>query len=974
MNCSYCGYFNEHETELCARCGTKMPQPTCNSCDQHVEWGSINCGQCRTTEELTEVTPCPSCNAVNHESADYCTKCGTPMAVITRVLTLARSKDQNLLDTWRVYGIETKIVGRERELEILDLAFEDVVSQNEVQFVALTAPSGRGKSRLLSEFQDRLNKRLSAAHFAIATSRDEAGDPYSMFARLLKDRFYIEESAGPSQARRKLLDATKYLVGGEDGVRVAHLVGELLDIHFKDSPYLPTIRDPDGAHELDRRCFEALASLLEADASKDPLVVVLEDLQYANQRSLALISYMKEHLRDSRILFILTWSNEELKTDYFVAETTFHSTIELDRLSDEDIESFVIDTLRKTKSVPDEVISRIVDSAHGNPYTVEETLRMLISQGIVDTRTKEWTIDLARFSEVDLPQTIETAINARLHTLNADERLVLEMAACIGNVFWAELVRCLYRMRLDDKSVSRQWSQEESEDERCNALLESLERKDMIRRRKDSMISGTNELYFKHRLERKIVYSAISDSEKQKAHQLTAQWLELKFPQNAERIIDVIASHFDRAGAVEQAAAKYLEAAKFAAERYQNKTAIEFYVKSLSYLSDADIDRKITAFGAVGELHVSQGEYDQGLTYFREMLRYCWLLNDTNRGGYAYIKLANAYQNVGEYELAMNNLANALDLFHESDEKQGIAETLDQIGRIHMLRGSFENASDRYEASLQLRRELGDKQSLATSLNNLGGLRLQQGDLKAAMGHFREALEYRKEIDDRYGVVSSYNNLAVLCIERNQIEQALHLLREALTITREIGYRGLQSIVLNNIGEIYLISGEIEQAHTYLNEAAQIAEVSGEKRVLFDVYRNLGRAALKEAKFDIALERGNEALSVANQLDSELRVAVGIGNLADVRAQMFLAQKTEGCDVLADELYKDAIGILSSIGHDAETGRLLLNYARLEFQRKKYDSTLTKLKRAEEIFERMELQDELDTTLGLIEKVGNIEK
>ncbi len=896
------------------------------------------------------------------------------MAVITRVMTLSRSTDQAPLDTWRVYGIETTIVGRENELEILDAVYEEVVEQNDVRFVAITAPTGRGKSRLLSEFQERLNKRLSAAHFAHAASRDEAGDPYSMFARLLKDRFYIEESAGISQARRKLLDATKYLVGGKDSDRVAHLVGELLDIHFDESPYLPTVRDTEGANDLDRRCFEALATLLKADASKDPLVVVLEDLQYATKRSLDLISYMKENLHDSRILFVLSWSKEELESNYFLGEATFHTTIELDRLSDEDIESFVTDTLRKAKSVPRDVLARIVDSAHGNPLTVEETLRMLISQGIVDTRTKEWTIDVERFADVDLPQTIETAVHARLHTLTEDERMVLEMAASIGNVFWTELVRCLYRMRLDDTSLSRQWSQEESEDERCNSILESLERKDMIRRHKDSLISSSSEMFFKHRLERQVVYRGIKDSDKQRSHQLIAQWLETKFPQSAERIVDVIAAHYDRAGAVEHAAAKYLEAAKFAGEKYQNKRAIEFYIKSLSYLSDADIDRKITAYGDLGELYVSQGEYDQGLTYFREMLRYCWLLNDQNRGGYAYIKLANAYQLVGEYELAMNNLANALDLFHESDEKSGIAETLDSIGRIHTLRGSFENASDRYEAALQLRREIGDKRDIATSLNHLGGLRLHQGDLKAAMGHFRHALEYRKEIDDRQGVVSSYNNLAVLCVERNQVEQALHLLREALNIAREIGYRGSESVVLNNIGEVYLISGEVAQAHIYLREAAEIAEVSGEKRVLFDVYRNLGKAALKEAKFETAIKRMNEALTVANQLDSELLVGVGIGNLADVRAQMFLAQKTEGCDVLADELYKDAIEILSTIGNDGEIGRLLLNYARLQFQQKKYDSTLEKLKRAKEIFERIELKDELETTLGLIEKVENIEK
>lgn len=576
MDCAYCGYSNEHETELCARCGTKIQPPECISCGEKTTWGKTTCDTCKKVEISSELSPCPSCSAFNASSAEYCTHCGTPMAVITHVVNKSLNDDVKALDTWRVYGIETNIVGRDEELDILERIFKNVVEKNKVQCVSLTAPTGRGKSRLLAEFKQRLNAQFSEAHVSHAASRNENNIPYSMFARLLKDRFYIDEKDNPELAKRKLLDAIKYIVGGTESERVAHLVGELLNIHFDDSPHLPSIRDTAGAQDLDRLCYEALTKVLIADAEKDPLIIILEDLQYAPRRALDLISYVMKNLKDSRVFLVLTWAPQELQFDYFFADTVFDQKIELGRLSDEDIESFVIDTLRKAGELPKKMLAEIVRSAHGDPLTVEETLRILISRGIIDTRTKDWTIDLNRFEKIELPETVENAVHARLRSLSEEEQHVLQMAACVGNVFWPDLIRCLYRLKVDSSTQSsNQWGDGESEDSRCDRLLESLERKDIIRRHENSQIPDTQEMFFKHRLERHILYDELNPEDKKHFHQLTAQWLENKLPQNMEGIIDLIATHFDRAGAIQHAAMRYLEAAKSAQKKYQNEHAID---------------------------------------------------------------------------------------------------------------------------------------------------------------------------------------------------------------------------------------------------------------------------------------------------------------------------------------------------------------------------------------------------------------
>src|SRR5690606_33025430 len=110
MNCSYCGYFNEEETTACQRCGSNLPEPMCDECGQEIAWGSVTCDRCQRLAKSADKTPCPSCGTMNLVSAEYCTACGTPMAVITRVMMLSRAREREPLETWRVYGIETRLV------------------------------------------------------------------------------------------------------------------------------------------------------------------------------------------------------------------------------------------------------------------------------------------------------------------------------------------------------------------------------------------------------------------------------------------------------------------------------------------------------------------------------------------------------------------------------------------------------------------------------------------------------------------------------------------------------------------------------------------------------------------------------------------------------------------------------------------------------------------------------------------------
>ncbi|MEZ4460479.1 MAG: tetratricopeptide repeat protein [bacterium] len=949
MECNYCGFKLPADGSMCPRCGTHNddPPPAIASVDE---------------------VSCKGCGAVNHSSAEYCITCGAPMAVITRVTQMVRTREREELETWRVYGIETSMVGREAELQTLLNAHEEVATTGKLKTLAITADIGLGKSRLLAEFRRQLDARLSSTIVLTGESRDESSGPYSVFSRLLRQRFYIAEKEPPEMARRKLLEACKTIVG-KDAERVAHLIGQIIEIGFENSPHIPEVGDTEGAVDLERRSYDALIQLFRADSVQNPLVVILEDLQFATRPVLALIAHMQKQLADAPILLIVSWNADEISEDHPVASFVSDLRLGLQPLSDREVRAFVNDTLRRA-SVPSGLIDRITEAAHGNPLTVEEFLRILIAENVIDTRTERWVVHVDRLKDVELPTTIEGAVEARLRALTDDERLVLGMAACIGQVFWPELVTALYHLHEDQTGVAiAHWS-DTNLDTRVEDILESLERKDMIRRHEEALFADIEQSYFKHRLEQRKIYETLPLQERQRYHRLIPQWLERRLP-SREGFEEAMASHYDRARSLEQAARHYLAAANAARQRYDHEHAISLYLKGLSYLSDSDIELKLTAFHDLGTVYDLLGEYDQALAYYREMLRYAWILNDRAKGGVGYNKIGRAHRSLGEYDRALEHFKIALDLFRSFDDLRGIASTLDDIGKIHWIRGNFVEAETHYTAGLHLRRESADERSVALSLNHLGSLKLQQGDLKEAMVYFREALELRRAVGDRQGVVDSFNNLGILLLERGDIDEAKTLFEEALESSKGMDYRGAQGIILNNLGELSLMTGQTHEARRYLEEALAGAEDGGDRRVIFDILRNLARLELSEFNKQVARERITDALQIAHQLDSDVLIASGMLGLADIHASsVFSSSPAEDHASMARECFVQAESLLRHIGNEAELAKCLMSFGRFCLETQQDDEASEYLSDAAQIFGRLGMRRMVDQVQNLMSSVG----
>jgi tetratricopeptide (TPR) repeat protein len=931
--CPYCGFENEDDAAACARCGAVL--------------GAVEADEDELAALGVDEVPCPSCGSINTSSAEYCTSCGTPMAVITRVIELSSANQRGPLETWRVFGIETRMVARDAELARLDALHTQCVSSQSCTFAAVVSGTGLGKSRLFAELRRALDASFSSSVVAQAECRVITTAPFAVIGRLLRERFYIAEDEPHAIASRKFGEAIRSILRDDESARrVARLVGHMIGLdssHEDDEPL------PDDHN----RSFEALAELLRADAARDPMILIVEDLQYASAQTIRLLTYLRRALAGSPILVLLSWNPDEVIEGSELSTLETDETLRLNNLTDDQVDAFVRQTLYKANEVPKVLVDKIVESAHGNPLAVEEMLRLLISEGTVDTRQAEWRVHASRVKKVKLPQTVEAAVRARLHALNVEERALLGMAACVGDSFWPRLLVCLGRLASER---DRQAGDGPDDAARVEAILESLERKDMVRRRDASTISGETELFFKHRIERKALYAGLDSGERQRYHRLTAQWLARASERDALDLDEAIAEHFDRARCLDHAAHWYLRAARVARARYANRKAITLFTKGLSYLSDADMNLKIAAFHDLGSVYDALGEFDQALAYYRELLRFAWLLDDGAKAGVAHNKIGRALRALGEFDDALDSLQRSLVLFQGAHDLKGVASTLDDIGKIHWIRSDYADAMPRYMAALQLRRELGDKRSIALSLNHIGSLHLQRGEFREAMTYFREALDLRREVDDRQGVAESFNNLGILCLERADYAQAATLFEEAREIIVEIGYRAMEGFALNNLGEARLLMGEVDAASDLLERALEIAEESGEPRLVFDILRNLGQTALKQGDRDGAIEQIEEALEIAEELDSGALLGAGHQSMADVHAHfVFDAEFAQESVELAEVHYQIAAQTLSEVGNAAQLGKCLTAFGHFLLEQGDLVRGRQQLELAQDIFDRLQM-------------------
>ena len=731
--------------------------------------------------------------------------------------------------------IDAPFVGRRDELDQLDDALAAAVETRTPQLATIVGPPGIGKSRLAREVLARTQARVVIGR---CVSYGE-GITY----------WPIQEIASQvGDLRAALRDSSD---------------GELAAIRIDAG--LGATDTPVSPEEIAwgvRRLFEALA------ASK-PLVVVFDDIHWAEAALLDLIEYLATFVQDVPLFILCTARPDlfELRPTWTTPRSSA-TLVTLQALSETDSEKLV----EELGDLADETRERIVQAAEGNPLFVEQLVAMQAENGD---------------AELEVPPTLRALLAARIDRLAEPERAVVECGSVEGRLFHRGAVAALVPA---------------PERPAVGANLLSLVRKELIRP-DSAAIPGDDGFRFGHILIRDAAYEAIPKRQRALLHELFADWLEARLAHDAPD--EIVGYHLEQAyrygaelgdvdSTVGERAAKKLEtAAQAAMARQDVAAAVNLLGRAVELVPDGDRRPLICvrlgeALDEADELGRAEAAFEEGVALARdagdghaEWLGRVWL---------ARVKLMQDPE--GALDRMLEEATAAVAAREPAHDHEVLAVAWGRIAAVHAWRGQTDAYMDALERALQHARHAG---SLALEVR-LAGMRAP--DFIWGPGRVEEGVRYADELVERLGHVPGVQQFALhlhahMQARLGEFEGALEAMSTYRDNLHELGKEREYAVTANCVWDVCTWSGDVQHGERALREAYELLNRTGNKAVLSEVARGLAEAAVRLNSLDEAerfCELG-EAVSTSEDVESEAHVALLRARIRAARGDLVVAEE-----------------------------------------------------------------------------------
>jgi tetratricopeptide (TPR) repeat protein len=828
-----------------------------------------------------------------------------------------------------------RLVGREGAWRALDAALARATRFEAPQFVTVVGPLGFGKTRLLGEWLAAQRQRDDVRVVQVASSalpRMASGsdtdpgtpEPFAVIASLLRARFDIDERTDPDGALGAFRAELQVVFGDRRVAEVAGLLGRFLGFDLPESPLGQALAlRPEQETDVARA---VLCRFLEEDARARPLVIGIDDVHLADDRSLELLGRLSAELGEAPIALVATARPELLvRQPQWGRGEGSHARIELEALSPLEMDVFIRSALETEALAPGLAERAAVESA-GNPYLLEQLLRVYLQHGILVAETGaavEFDRERAEHETLDLGP--EEAAQARVADLAPAERDLLARAATFGPLFWTGGVIALGRLGAEPFDPTTVFAPDPAIDE-VRRMLDALAERDYLVQLPTSTIPGETEWSFAQGLERLVLAAGVDVALMQRRKRFAAQWLGGRTATTSEGL-ELIGNLHEEGGDPRRAGASFIAAADQARRRLRHTRARALYLRGHRLLDGDDSVLKLEAYHSLGDVAARLGRIREALAHFGEMLRVAWRMDLPAKGGAAHARIGRLHRALGEYPRALQHLGLAHELFTLAGDRPGMAATLDDIGRVHFLTGDSEESMRCHRAALGEREALRDERGKALTLSWMGLVQVQAGQLARAQQCFRRALRISQATHDGHRIVFSLLDLGAVEREAGHADRAQALLEEARRVVRDMGDRLYECHLQIEIGDCLLAQGQPAAAENELMAAREIARQFGAKRLLADADRALAEARLAQGDNLAGRDHAHAALVLAE--------TIGAAPLAGTALRVLATAVSRGAPGDPDrggprEMFDRAVELLGSAGAELELGRAFAAYAEFE--------------------------------------------
>jgi class 3 adenylate cyclase/tetratricopeptide (TPR) repeat protein len=733
------------------------------------------------------------------------------------------------------------LVGREGELATLVDLLDYVLLHREPRLVTLVGPPGIGKSRLVWELFQHVDRETDLIFWRQGRSLPYGnGVTFWALAETVKAHAGVLATDPAATVESKLRLAVEDVVSDPNEAR--WVAGHLAPL----AGLAPT-------HELrgDRRAeaFAAWRRFFEAVAARSPLVLVLEDLHWADDGLLEFVAALAGEQLSGPLLIVATGRPELLERRVgWDAPGAGSTTLELEPLSDDDTARLVADLL-EARALPEELRSALLAGAGGNPLYAEEYVRMLVDRG--QLRTEDGGLELAG-PALSLPESVQAIVAARLDALSPDEKHLLQAAAIVGKAFWLGAVSAI-----DEEP---RWSVEHR--------LHELERKHLIRRERDSIVSSEPQFSFSHIVVRDVAYEQIPRSVRAERHSRAARWLDALSPERSEDRSEMLAHHYlsalryvpdsepARDALVEPARVALREAGDRSLSLSAFAKAADFYAESLALWPREAPDRPdLTLELGRARMHAESGGVD-----LLEEARDAFLAAGRRE------KAAEAMVHIGKLRWmegdpgAFASVEDAAALLRDEPASPAKAFVLSNLATFRMIGDENEKAIAVGLEALEMADELGITELRAHVLDSIGRARARTGDPRGI-----EDLEESIAIataSNSLEVVRGYANLGNALVEAGELARAFGLYEQGRRAAARFGDADqILWFQAESLYECYW-RGRWDEAVGLADDLVVQAEAGSPSAVEQDARLVRGRIRLARDETVLALEDTSRALDL----------------------------------------------------------------------------------------------------------------
>jgi class 3 adenylate cyclase/tetratricopeptide (TPR) repeat protein len=771
---------------------------------------------------------------------------------------------------------ESPLIGREPELTALETLYERVLEEGTPQLVTLLGEAGVGKSRVLREFERRL-----AEHPSLPTVRTGRCLPYGSgiifwaLGEVLRAEAGIVDSHSADEAWAKLSAYVSDLRGdaGEASDRQAAMIGRVLGVDVPPE-LVPREDDPERARDS---FFSALRSGIEAIARRRPFVIAFEDIHWADDGMLEVIEHLAQWVRAPLLLVCLARDELLDRKPGWGGGRRSATQLVIEPLSAGQTRELLLALLPSGR----QVVPAVAERSGGNPLFAEEMARRIAEKGGSE--------------QVELPDTVQSVLAARLDSLEPFERRLVQQAAVVGRTFWEGSLVSLAR----------------SEGQDLGRALAALQQKDILATSSEERLEGERELAFKHVLIRDVAYGMLPKAVRSRKHFEVGTFLEERAGDRTDEVVARLAEHYGRAAALGREggvppdelatmrgrAVRFLEEAGDAAARvYSNREAAAHYrhardVARQDGALDSDAAEGMAAVGVrvgekLGDVSLRLGRVDEAIAVWGDCLSWHRGQEDLERVADLHRKIGAGLSHKGERKPAIEHYQKGINLLKDGPPRIELVRLYEEAAWLYLHTGDNMLAIYASEKALRLAEKLGETRAASRAHGIFGRVFGRIGDTEKARQNLERAVELARGSDHGETIIALSALGRQLEISEADVTGAREAYEEALRLAEEMGMLPAQVELHAWLAQLAVYGADWERVESSTEASAELAEREGLVGKLCLPYVLRGILRWREGRIDEATVLFHRALELAEQVGwSELAFQALIGLALALRDQ-----------------------------------------------------------------------------------------